>query len=92
MKKYKGGKNLPNTHPAKLSDNEQEALDLLKSNIEDWLKNQLKEGQTFSNNHTLVGNQEAVFEQFTGKEEVHPKRHRPLLLQALKEVVEEYEE
>lgn len=83
---------LSKTQKAKLPKNEEEALELLKSNIEDWLKEQLDESKSFSGSQTLNGNREAVFEQFTGKEKIHPKKHRLLLLRALKEVVAEYKE
>ncbi len=78
--------------PEELSDKEQDALDLLKSNIKELLEEQLDKDRAFSHNHSLNGIQEVVFEQFEGEEEIDPSRHRPLLMRALKEVVAKYEE
>ncbi|MBU4368590.1 hypothetical protein KJ575_02660 [Patescibacteria group bacterium] len=73
-----------------LSDKEREALDLLKSNIEEWLEAQLvEEIKGLSSNPTLADIQKAVFNEL-GEEEINPSKHRPLLVRALKEVVAEY--
>lgn len=79
--------NLPNK--PELSKKEREALDLLKSNIGELLREQLNKSENFSHSHTLNGIQRVVFEQFTGKEKINPSKHRPLLIRALKEVVAE---
>ena len=79
--------------PEELSGKEREALDLLKSNTRELLEAQLvEEIKGLSSNPTLADIQEAVFEQFTGKEKINPSKHRPLLIRALKEVVAEYKE
>lgn len=68
---------------SKLKDEEQSAVDIMKDHIRQWIEDGLRDN---SRQGELSAIREATFNEF---EEISPDRHKPLLLQALKEAVNE---
>lgn len=73
-------KNLP-----KLSGTERQAVDIMKDHIKKWVEDGLREG---NREGELTSTKRITFEEF---EEISQDRQKPLLIQALKEVVSEIE-